>query len=243
MIVIANWKMNGRVESTKIFCSKLHEKSRNLPNTEIVICPAFVHIPFFSGQSLQVGAQDCSAYDDGAFTGDVSAAMLAELGCLAVIAGHSERRENYSETSENVSKKAEKIHANSMTAVICVGETQQERAEGKTETVLERQLRESLPATADVKNTVIAYEPVWAIGSGKPAKTEDIHSAHKFLRQKCNENLANAENMRIVYGGSVKGSNAAEIFAIDGVDGGLIGGASLKADEFTEILEAAEKNA
>jgi triosephosphate isomerase len=183
--------------------------------------------------SIACGGQDCHAEASGAFTGDISARMLKDLGCSHVIVGHSERRQFHKETSAQVAAKAGAAHAAGLTAIVCVGETDAERTAGRADAVVLEQLAASIPGTATPANTVIAYEPVWAIGTGKVASAEDILHMHALIRSK-----TEAE-MRLLYGGSVKASNAGEILHLKNVDGVLVGGASLKVEEFWAIAQAA----
>lgn len=209
---------------------------------DLLICPPFVHlnalIEDFGGEGIDIGAQDCSQYDFGAHTGDISASMLADLGCRYVIIGHSERRQNHKENSDIVAAKAQAIQENGMVAIICVGETQEERDAGQAESVVAEQLVCSIPKTARSVNTVIAYEPVWAIGTGKTATADDVQVMHQFIREKLSEILEESDAVRILYGGSVKPNNAKELLAVPNVDGALIGGASLQADDFLAIASA-----
>lgn len=188
-------------------------------------------VEWLKSSPLSVGGQDCHAEKSGAFTGNVSAAMLKDQGCTHVIVGHSERRALHGETSEMVAAKARAVHAEGMTAIICVGETDAERTAGKAESVVTDQLKKSIPGEATPGNTVVAYEPVWAIGTGKTASPDDIRQMHALIRGQVGE-------ISILYGGSVKGTNAKEIMSTPNVDGVLVGGASLKAGEFIDIAKA-----
>lgn len=212
---------------------------------DFAICPPFVHLPPLnqviraSEMKMALGAQDCSAHEsEGAYTGEISASMLADYGCSYVIVGHSERRTYHHEADETVSAKASAAHKAGLTAIICIGETEQEREQGREEDIVSSQLKQSLPATATAMNTAIAYEPVWAIGTGKTAKTGDVEKMHALIRAKLSAILPNAQELRILYGGSMKPENAGELLATPNVDGGLIGGASLKAEQFLAIGRA-----
>lgn len=247
-LIAGNWKMNGSISD----CRTLTEAVSNLINSgselldvcEFLVCPSFAHLSIVrrvlnhNNANVSLGAQDCSYFDDGAYTGDVSAAMLKDMGCKYVILGHSERRSYYQETSESVQKKAEKAHNQDLISIICVGENQEERDQGKEYEIVGEQLNDSLPTGSNAKNTIIAYEPVWAIGTGKTATPEDIAQMHQFIRNKLQEKLEDSVSMRILYGGSVKPENAKEIFSVENVNGGLIGGASLNADQFVGIAKA-----
>lgn len=206
---------------------------------DLLICPpATLILPAaeaVAGSSAAVGGQDCHPAENGAHTGDIAAEMLADLGCTYVIVGHSERRADHGESDAVVRAKAEAAHRAGLVAIVCVGETGAEREAGKANEVVASQIRGSLPAAAVATNTVVAYEPVWAIGTGKTATPADVADMHGHIRSL----LPDAEAMRVLYGGSVKPGNAAELLALDDVDGALVGGASLKADDFLAIAGAA----
>jgi triosephosphate isomerase len=208
-----------------------------------VACPPFVHLPMVNwglkDSVVTIGGQDCALTENGAYTGDISASMLADVGCKYVILGHSERRQHHGETDAHIAVKAKLAWAAGLTAIICVGETDKEREQGAQERVVGGQLQAALPEGATAQNTVIAYEPVWAIGTGKNATPEDVKAMHRFIRDSLKEKLADSANVRILYGGSVKPDNAAGLFAVENVDGALIGGASLKADQYLGIAKAA----
>lgn len=240
-LIAGNWKMNGDLSSAVSLIdgieSKIAQDSELLSRCDFVVCPPFVHLATVKPhlKACALGAQDVSEKVNGAVTGDVSAAMLGNLGAHYVILGHSERRQFHKESDELVASKALAAHAHGLMTIICVGETESEREAGRQNEVVATQLKGSLPAGTSHKNTVIAYEPVWAIGTGKTATAEDIHAMHAFIRGKLAETLADAPNIRILYGGSVKPSNAAEIFGVENVNGALIGGASLKPEDFLGI--------
>lgn len=206
---------------------------------ELLVCPSFVHLPLVtdliadSEAALKLGAQNCASFEQGAHTGDVAADMLKDAGCDYVILGHSERRQNQGETNAGVKMKAEIANKNDLTTIICVGETLEKREQGKANEVVGEQLDGSLSALSTPENTVIAYEPVWAIGTGKTASLQDIQEMHEFIKEK----LAPKGDFRILYGGSVKPENAKDILSIESVNGALIGGASLKSDSFIEIAK------
>lgn len=240
-LVAGNWKMNGLTAS---MAELVEMCDANPSNCDVLVCPPFPLIGRFVGSAgnahIEIGAQDCHTAESGAHTGDVSAALLADVGASAVIVGHSERRTDHGETSELVKAKAEAVLANNLKAIVCIGETEAERDAGNAEALVTQQMRDSLPAGATAANTVVAYEPVWAIGTGRTPTTEQIGAMHAALRAALKSDLAaEGDGIRILYGGSVKPGNAAEIFAIDDVDGGLIGGASLKAVDFLGIVAAA----
>ncbi len=234
-LIVGNWKMNGLMADSQPRVEAL--KSAASDKFEMVLCPPATLVQacgrWLKGSTVKIGGQDCHAQASGAFTGNVSAQMLKDLGCGYVIVGHSERRQYHKETSADVAAKAKAAYDAGLVAIICIGETDEERTAGRANEVVSRQLAESVPAGATPENTVIAYEPVWAIGTGKVASTDDIKGIHALIRDK------STVKAKILYGGSVKGSNAAEILHLPNVDGVLVGGASLKADEFLAIANAA----
>ena len=236
-LAAGNWKMNGLAASTAELDALI--AGAPSPNCDVLICPPTTLIAAFasraSGSAVAIGGQDCHANASGAHTGDVSAEMLADAGASAVIVGHSERRADHGESDAQVRAKAEAAWRAGLTAIICVGETEAERDAGQALTVVANQLGGSVPAGATGANTVIAYEPVWAIGTGRVPSTQDIAEMHAAMRA----HGSVTDDMRLLYGGSVKAANAAEIFAIADVDGGLVGGASLKAADFLGIVAAA----
>lgn len=236
-LIVGNWKMNGLMTDAEERTQKLITavKARKSPNFDMVLCPPATLIAFLTdipgSSSLKWGGQDCHAEASGAFTGDISALMLRDLGCSHVILGHSERRQYHKETSGEVAAKAKAAHAAGLIAIICVGETDEQRTGGKADEIVTQQLKASIPEGATPANTVVAYEPVWAIGTGKTASADDIRNMHELIRGKVGV-------LKILYGGSVKQSNAADILRTPEVDGVLVGGASLKAEEFMAIAEA-----
>ncbi|MDX2224869.1 MAG: triose-phosphate isomerase [Rhodospirillaceae bacterium] len=243
-LIAGNWKMNGSSDSTKaLLVALLGEIATMRPGCDVVVCPPAPLIPLacqlVRNSPIRVGGQDCHAKPKGAHTGDVSATLLAELGCAVVIVGHSERRADHGETDAQVQAKAAAALSAGLTPIICIGETEADRDAGRTETVVARQLTGSLPPGADMVNAVIAYEPVWAIGTGKTPTFADIERVHTLIRDTFARLKGSATDLRILYGGSVKGSNAADILAVPGVDGALVGGASLEAAEFWKIVSAA----
>ncbi len=250
-LIAGNWKMNGSIEDAKSLIADiangLHREPELLDKADFLVCPPFVHIniirhALFTLDTVDFGAQDCSAHENGAYTGDISAAMLADAQCSYVILGHSERRHGLGETNQMIADKAACAHENNLTTIICVGETEAERDAGKEIDVVLEQLEGSIPSGVDAKNLVIAYEPVWAIGTGKTAMSKDVDVMHRFIRECLQNNIHNGledfENIRILYGGSVKPDNANVLLNIPNVDGALIGGASLKAQDFLGIARA-----
>jgi triosephosphate isomerase len=243
-LAAGNWKMNGTAASLAEVEALL--QAHLSPGVEILLCPPatlLAQMAWKKGQHpLQLGAQDCHSAASGAHTGDLSAGMLKDAGAAYVIVGHSERRTNHGETDEQVAAKARAAHAAGLCAIVCLGETLEEREGGWTLEVVGRQLDASVPEEATGLNTVIAYEPVWAIGTGLTPTNEQIAEVHQFLRSRLSARFgADAAHVRLLYGGSVKPSNAAEIFAIADVDGALVGGASLKAADFSPIIQALEQ--
>ncbi len=210
---------------------------------DILVCPPSLYLSSAKDicveHNIAIGAQDCSPHESGAYTGDISADMVKDCGGTFVIVGHSERRQYHNETDSLIAQKAEAAHRAGLTAIICVGETEEEREGEQQEDVVYTQLKNAIPKSANAQNTVIAYEPVWAIGTGKTASAEDVAKMHSFIREKLKERLAQSENIRILYGGSMKPENAKDLLSTPNVDGGLIGGASLKADQFIAIGRAA----
>ena len=240
-LAAGNWKMNGdRAALAEVRALVAAHPS---PECEVLICPPATLVAAMAdatqGSAIRVGGQDCHPKAAGAHTGDVSAAMLADCGAGAVILGHSERRADHGETDALVRAKALAAHAAGLVAIICLGETEAERDEGRTLEVIGAQLAGSVPDGATATNTVIAYEPVWAIGTGRTPSLGQIAEVHGVLRDALSERFgAEGAGFRLLYGGSVKPSNAAEIFAVADVDGALVGGASLKAGEFGAIIAA-----
>ncbi len=228
-LIAGNWKMNGSV-ATLAEIDAIAAAAMPLA-VDVLICPPFTLIAGACGRGVFIGAQDCHGKPSGAHTGCVSAAMLVEAGATYCIVGHSERRTDNGETDADVRVKAEAAIAGGMIAIVCVGETLSERDAGAAVAVVTRQLAGSLPGMLD--KTVIAYEPVWAIGTGRTPSVDDVAEMHAAIRGVV------GDGVRILYGGSVKGANAAELLHIDDVDGALVGGASLTAADFVPIIEAA----
>jgi len=242
-IIAGNWKMNNTVEQAVKFINELKVKVADAA-CDVVVCPTFISlanvIEATKGTNIKVGAQNIHWADNGAYTGEVSGEMLKEIGVEYVIIGHSERRQYFNETDESVNNRLKAALKYELKPIVCVGELLEEREAGITNSVLEKQTVGALKeiSAQDVSNLVIAYEPVWAIGTGKTASSNDANEACKFIRSIV-EKLYNkdvAESVRIQYGGSVKPSNASELFAMSDIDGGLVGGASLKVDDFTAIV-------
>jgi triosephosphate isomerase len=242
-LVAGNWKMNGLGRSVAELDKVMAGAGPFAGKADLMVCPPATLIAAFAakarGSQLTIGGQDCHAEASGAFTGDISAEMLADAGASAVIVGHSERRTYHEETDADVRAKAQAAWRAKLCAIVCIGETRAEREGGKTLDVLGRQLDGSLPDGATPVNLVVAYEPVWAIGTGLTPTAADVAEAHKFIRDRLAVRYgATAETIRILYGGSVKPSNAAELMGVANVDGALVGGASLKAEDFLGIAAA-----
>ena len=243
-LAAGNWKMNGVAESLAEI-DALTDAHPN-PGCDVLICPPATLLSRLSdrasGSSLATGGQDCHQNASGAHTGDISAAMIADAGGTHVILGHSERRADHGETDALVNTKTQAAWSAGLTAIVCVGETLAEREADQTIEIVGGQLAGSVPDGATSANTVIAYEPVWAIGTGKVPTLDEIAAVHDDIRARLTARFGeDANGIRILYGGSVKPSNAAEIFAVSNVDGALVGGASLKAADFGGIIAALEQ--
>ncbi|HEX2842403.1 triose-phosphate isomerase [Hyphomicrobium sp.] len=243
-LVAGNWKMNGLAAAlTEAAAVRDALPSLGTGAPEVMICPPATLLSQLAstsrGSALAVGAQDCHPSASGAHTGDISAEMAKDAGASAVIVGHSERRADHGELDRIVQAKASAAHRAGLSAIICIGETNGERVAGLTLTVVERQLRGSIPGTADKTNTVIAYEPIWAIGTGLTPSPNDVAEVHAAIRKNLEDRFgADGLSMRILYGGSVKPSNARELLSLPNVNGALVGGASLKAEDFLAIIRA-----
>ena len=239
-LAAGNWKMNGLGASLSEV--RALAAAHPSPGCDVLICPPATLLARMSdvaGDAIATGGQDCHANASGAHTGDTSAQMIADAGGAYVIVGHSERRSDHGETDDTVRAKAEAAWAAGLIAIVCVGETLDEREAGRTLDVVGGQVAGSVPDGATAANTVVAYEPVWAIGTGKVPTLEEIGEVHDDIRARLVARFGSeADGMRLLYGGSVKPSNAAEIFAVSNVDGALVGGASLKADDFGGIISA-----
>ena len=240
-LIAGNWKMNGLRASIAEFEAMLAGASRVVGKADLLVCPPATLIAAFAEKSrgsnrLAIGGQDCHPKPSGAHTGDISAEMLADAGASAVIVGHSERRADHGESDGLVRQKAEAAWRAGLVAIVCIGETQQHRDSGQTLEVCGGQLKGSLPDSARADNLVVAYEPVWAIGTGVTPTMEDVKQIHHFIRELLIERFnGEGASIRILYGGSVKPSNARELLAVPNVNGALIGGASLKAADFLAI--------
>jgi triosephosphate isomerase len=244
-LVAGNWKMNGLKGSARVLGEVIDAYTPGLRSkVELVVCPPATLLHGFAlaalGSKVGVGGQDCHAKEAGAFTGDLSAEMLADAGATYVIVGHSERRQRHGERDADVRAKAEAAHRAGLTAIVCVGETREHRDAGKTLDIVRRQLRGSVPQEATSADLVIAYEPVWAIGTGLTPTPADVAEVHSLIRDELRRLVGKADQsrVRILYGGSVKPSNAKELLSVANVDGALVGGASLVAADFLGIAGA-----
>ena len=243
-LIAGNWKMNGSLADNEALLRAVLAGLPAAPAADVAVC---VPAPYLAqvqalcqGTALAWGAQDVSAHERGAYTGEVSAAMLRDFGCRYVIVGHSERRQYHGESDEAVAAKAQRALAAGITPIVCVGETEAQRDAGQTEAVVKRQLAAVIHTVGHcVSEIVVAYEPVWAIGTGKTATPEQAQAVHAVLRAQIKAATPQAARVKLLYGGSMNPANAAALLAQPDIDGGLIGGASLKAEEFLRIVRAA----
>jgi triosephosphate isomerase len=244
-LVAGNWKMNGMKSSKEVLSEIQTGYTPGLKaKVELVVCPPATLVHSFAvdcvGSRVGIGGQDCHAKESGAFTGDLSAEMLADAGAAYVLVGHSERRQYHRERDADVCAKAVAAHRAGLSAIVCVGETREEREAGKALSVVRKQLRGSIPVDSNSHNLVVAYEPVWAIGTGLTPTAADVAEVHAAIREELRRLVGKADHakVRILYGGSVKPSNAAELMAVENVNGALVGGASLVAADFLAIAGA-----
>ena len=248
-LIAGNWKMNGLLNSVNELASVLANKldPKEVTHFDMLICPPATLLSkiadIIDKSGLLLGGQDCHSEKSGAYTGDISAEMLKELGCSHLILGHSERRAGYDETNDLVKLKTEAALAQNLTAIICVGETEAERKQGLEIEVVRSQILGSIPDQANATNIVIAYEPVWAIGSGLTPTTKEVQDVHSLIRETLADKIGEkeADRVRLLYGGSVKPSNAVEFMSLTDVDGALVGGASLSSSDFWAIAESCPK--
>jgi triosephosphate isomerase len=247
-VIAGNWKMNMDLNESVNLISELKQKLNSADyDADIIVCPPFTSLEtaftLVKGSSIKLGAQNMHHEDSGAFTGEVSADMLKSVGCEYVILGHSERRSIFGETDEIINKKIDKALDKNLKPIFCIGETLEERESNETFNIVEKQLAEGLKGFSEgnLRDLIIAYEPVWAIGTGKTATPEQAQEVHAFIRKYARENFSEdyAENLIIQYGGSVKPNNAKDLLSQEDIDGALVGGACLKADSFSEIIESA----
>jgi len=241
-LIAGNWKMNMLRAEGEALAAALTSGIKPGASADLLVCPpATLLAPVstvLADSSVALGAQDCHMNEAGAHTGDISAAMIKDLGATYVIVGHSERRADHAESDVIVRAKAAAVLTAGLTPIICVGETEAERDAGQAETIVGKQIRGSVPEAAAEDTIVIAYEPVWAIGTGRTPTIDDIAAMHAHMRQVAGSVLGGADKLRLLYGGSVKPGNAVEILALEDVDGALVGGASLKAEDFLAIAAA-----
>ncbi|MBN3038449.1 MAG: triose-phosphate isomerase [Candidatus Omnitrophica bacterium] len=248
-IIAGNWKLNKNIKETVELLEALKKELADIKDVDIAVCPVFTSLvdaaKAIEGSNIKLGAQNVYWEDSGAYTGEIAPAMLKEIGCTYVIIGHSERRTYFGESNETVNKKIKAALVHGLLPIMCIGERLEEREQGKTFAVLEDHLQGGLEGISadDMLKIIIAYEPVWAIGTGKTATPQQAQEAHKyirdFLKKKYNEDIAAA--VRIQYGGSVKPANISELMAQEDLDGALVGGASLKVDSFSQIVKGARK--
>ena len=244
-VIAGNWKMNKTVAEAVALASEIKEKVAGVENVKIIVCPVFTAVKsvadVLKGTNVKVGAQDMYWETSGAYTGEVSGEMLLEAGAEYVIIGHSERRQYFGETNETVNKKLKKALSIGLKPIVCIGETLADRESGATEAVVEKQVREGFVGLTaeEMKGTIIAYEPVWAIGTGKTATAEQAEAVHAFVRNLVSQlwDKETADAVVIQYGGSMKPENVASLLAQPDIDGGLIGGAALKADSFETLVK------
>ncbi len=247
-LVVGNWKMFGRLMKNQALLQGVSEGVRQLKGADFAVCVPYPYLAqaqsMLQGGNVSWGAQNLSQFEEGAYTGEVASGMLVDFACSYAIIGHSERRALYGESDEIVAQKFAAAQQAGLTPILCVGETLAERESGVTEAVVARQLDAVIEGfgVAALARAVVAYEPVWAIGTGKTASPEQAQAVHAFIRQRMAKHDARvAENLCLLYGGSVKAGNAAELFAMPDIDGGLIGGASLVVDDFVAICRAAQQ--
>lgn len=243
-LVAGNWKMNTNAESGRSLAAAVGEAARANPSVDVLVAPPAPYLTAIkeaAGDGVHIAAQNVYFEDDGAYTGEVSVAMLKDLGCDSVLIGHSERRHVLGETDEMLNKKVRKSLDAGLPVILCVGELLEDRKAGKTNAVLDQQMNDALDGVDSLEHVTIAYEPVWAIGTGETASPQQAEDAHRHLRDWVAQRYSGdaAESVRILYGGSVKPNNAAELIGQENVDGALVGGASLKPDLFVPIIQAA----
>ena len=243
-LIVANWKMNktkaSGISLVKSLSAKINRSNRS--SREVVVCPPFTLISEISkilkSSKISLGGQDCSTDSFGAFTGDISPLMLKDLGCKYVIVGHSERREHHNESEKIIKNKLDLALSLGLKVILCVGEKMQERKKGNTIRIITRQLQLSISKKCNNKNTIIAYEPVWSIGSGVTPKDSEICDVHNFIKNKSSQLSIGDKPLMVLYGGSVNPGNSKNILSLQNVDGALVGGASLKLKSFLDIIRS-----
>ncbi len=247
-IVAANWKLHGNRAMVGSLIAAVNSHAKGASSADVIICPPFPYLAesqdFMDADNVFLGAQNVSQQAQGAYTGEVSAEMLAEVGCRYIIVGHSERRQYYGETSEVVAAKFMQVQEAALVPILCVGESLEQRESGEMEQTIKHQVDAVVSAAGidNIRKAVIAYEPIWAIGTGETASPEQAQEVHALIRNQIAQQSAQvADDLRILYGGSVKADNASELFSQSDIDGGLIGGASLVAEQFNAIVSAAAR--
>tara|TARA_Y100000590_G_scaffold458570_1_gene613554 strand:+ start:600 stop:1325 length:726 start_codon:yes stop_codon:yes gene_type:complete len=231
-IIIANWKLHGSIEFANDYLKNIDfDRSKNAKS--LVVCAPITLIPYLNSDKFYLGAQDCSSFNEGAYTGEISSKLLKEIGCDFIIVGHSERRNIFNENSKSILIKIKNIIKNGIVPIICIGENLQQRKENLTKDILKDQLINSLPKEININKIIIAYEPIWSIGTGLIPTTEEISEIHTFIKGK----IFNNKNIKVIYGGSVKAANYKKIIDMPNVDGLLVGGASINLDEFNQIIK------
>ena len=247
-LIAGNWKMNGLRQEAHALANAISEAYFQIKpkNMDVLICPPATLLSelgsLIEGSGVLLGAQDCHSEEKGAHTGDISAFMLENIGCRYVIVGHSERRCDHGETNELVCEKARAAHKASLIPIICIGESEGQKNDGKTFEVLEKQIIHSVPKDFVAKDFVLAYEPIWAIGTGRTPLAKEVEETHQYIRRQLSSHLKDGAHVRLLYGGSVKPNNAKEFLSLENVNGALVGGASLKADDFWQIILAGSES-
>ena len=247
LFIVANWKMNGSKKSNEQLVNYIKHKVHENPNIEVIICPPFTYLTQIlelKTSIIKIGAQNISESQEGAFTGEISGSMLQDMNIDYVIIGHSERRQMFNDTNNIIAQKFELAHQNNLIPILCVGESLNERKTGQTLSVVESQIKSVIESTRIelFTKSIIAYEPVWAIGTGEtasPEQAEEVHSSIRSIIGKYDSNISTS--IPILYGGSVNSANSKDLFTMDNINGGLIGGASLNGEEFVEIYQTAER--
>ena len=241
-IIAGNWKMNKLPSEGRLFINEVTNLVLDIKSVSVIFAPPFTGLFEVQVKSpFHIAAQNCHWEDSGALTGEISVSMVKDCGVEYVIVGHSERRHIFGETNEWVNKKTKALLVNGVSPILCVGETIAQRESGETESVLKDQLEKGLDSISDVRNCIIAYEPVWAIGTGLTATNEQVEIAHQFIREVIGNKYGNGDGTHILYGGSVNSGNAESLIQTEGVDGFLIGGASLDAGSFASIIKIVEE--
>ena len=232
--IIGNWKLNGSVDFIEKYLKEIRFNSKEHTDKCVVICPPYTFIDKIKSDNLLKGGQDCSIYNEGSYTGEISTKLLKDIGCSFCIVGHSERRTFFEEDDDTISKKILNCLDENIIPILCVGETLNERKNNKTKNILIKQIEKNISKNLNENNIIIAYEPIWAIGSGITPDPKEISEIHCFIKEK----IFNSNKYKIIYGGSVNSSNCKEIINNENIDGVLVGGSSLKVQEFNKIIES-----